>query len=104
MTTSAGPVGVDVETVRDCRWRRWRALVRTGRGGLAGRLPPTEQPVAFLRLWTFKEAVGKAYGVGLRGGGLRRTVGPLPALATRPRLTELPEAPGMTAVTVRLPT
>jgi hypothetical protein len=66
-----GPVGVDVESRRefeiDGMARRW--------------FDPTEvtwlyrQPDpldAFLRLWTAKEAVGKALGRGLRGSGLRR--------------------------------
>ncbi len=72
----AGPVGVDVETVRPLPWEqmagRWfsadeQAWLRD--------VPVDEQVRAFLRLWTYKEAVGKAYGSGLRGGGLRRTGG-----------------------------
>ncbi|WP_433162326.1 4'-phosphopantetheinyl transferase family protein [Kribbella sp. CA-247076] len=71
-----GPVGVDVEDVYP------RAV-----SGLAARwFDPSElewmarQPdelVAFLHLWTAKEAVGKALGLGLRRAGLRRCV-PLP--------------------------
>ncbi|MEH1016020.1 4'-phosphopantetheinyl transferase superfamily protein [Micromonospora sp. CPCC 206060] len=69
------PVGVDVE-------RPYRAAV----AGLAGRWfhpaevdwlgrqPPAGRPGSFLLLWTAKEAVGKALGTGLAGGGLRRRV------------------------------
>jgi 4'-phosphopantetheinyl transferase len=39
--------------------------------------PADARPAAFLLLWTAKEALGKALGTGLRGGGLRRRV-PLP--------------------------
>jgi 4'-phosphopantetheinyl transferase len=68
-----GPVGVDVESRRefeiDGMARRWfdpaevSWLYRQG--------DPLE---AFLRLWTAKEAVGKALGRGLRGSGLRRVM------------------------------
>ncbi|MBO4210778.1 4'-phosphopantetheinyl transferase superfamily protein, partial [Micromonospora echinofusca] len=69
------PVGVDVE--RPCR-----AAV----AGLAGRWfhptevdwldrrPEADRSGAFLLLWTAKEALGKALGTGLAGGGLRRRV------------------------------
>jgi 4'-phosphopantetheinyl transferase len=70
-----GPVGIDVEgptrpeVVRLAE--RWfdpdeAAWVRDQ--------PAAEQPTAFLLLWTAKEALGKALGTGLRGGGLRRRV------------------------------
>ncbi|MFI5489767.1 4'-phosphopantetheinyl transferase family protein [Micromonospora echinaurantiaca] len=74
----AGPVGIDVERRRElpalALARRWYAPGELA--WLAAR-PAPERAVDFLRLWTAKEAVGKALGVGLRGGGLRRPV-PVP--------------------------
>ncbi|MFG1891471.1 4'-phosphopantetheinyl transferase family protein [Micromonospora sp. NPDC049051] len=76
---AAGPVGVDVERCRAlpavALARRWYAPDEAD--WLAGR-PGDGQVADFLRLWTAKEAVGKALGVGLRGGGLRRRM-PVPA-------------------------
>jgi 4'-phosphopantetheinyl transferase len=73
-----GPVGVDVEVVRDlpvlALARRW--LTATETAWLEAR-PEPQRAAAFLLLWTQKEAVGKALGTGLRGSGLRRPV-PLP--------------------------
>ncbi|MEW2385487.1 4'-phosphopantetheinyl transferase superfamily protein [Micromonospora sp. NPDC047707] len=70
---AGGPVGVDAEWCRPLP-----ALGLAGRwydpaeaAWLAGRLPCGRER-DFLRLWTAKEAVGKALGTGLRGGGLRR--------------------------------
>jgi phosphopantetheinyl transferase (holo-ACP synthase) len=123
--STLGPVGIDVETIRDlpveamaARWfapEEARALAE---------LPPSERALAFLRLWTLKEAVGKALGIGLRGGGMRRPVGPLPPhpMAALPALgssvgrgrdcggrdhdgfvvDRLPHVPGVAAVTARL--
>jgi phosphopantetheinyl transferase len=72
----SGRVGVDIEPVRTVpaaelarRWFLPREALWVARQG-----SPDE---AFLRLWTAKEAVGKALGSGLRDGGLRRVV-PLP--------------------------
>ncbi|MFG3707173.1 4'-phosphopantetheinyl transferase family protein [Micromonospora sp. NPDC047670] len=68
-----GPVGVDVEWLRPlpavALARRWYAPAEAA--WLAGR-PADDRAADFLRLWTAKEAVGKALGVGLRDGGLRR--------------------------------
>ncbi|MER7420438.1 4'-phosphopantetheinyl transferase superfamily protein [Micromonospora peucetia] len=73
-----GPVGVDVERCRPLPApelaRRWYAPAEAA--WLAGR-PADGQAADFLRLWTAKEAVGKALGAGLRDGGLRRLM-PLP--------------------------
>ncbi|TCC41548.1 4'-phosphopantetheinyl transferase superfamily protein [Kribbella speibonae] len=68
-----GPVGVDLEE-REPRdfWglaERW-----FGAGELEWMAGEVDQLGAFLRLWTAKEAVGKALGIGLRGAGLRRVV------------------------------
>ncbi len=75
---AGGPVGVDVERVRPLPAlelaRRWYDPVEVA--WLAGR-PAAGVERDFLRLWTAKEAVGKALGVGLRGGGPGRRV-PLP--------------------------
>ncbi|MFG3698150.1 4'-phosphopantetheinyl transferase family protein [Micromonospora sp. NPDC047620] len=77
----AGPVGVDVERSRPlpalALGRRWYAPAEAA--WLAGR-PAGGRAADFLRLWTAKEAVGKALGVGLRDGGLRRRM-PVPAAA-----------------------
>ncbi len=67
------PVGVDVEVVRPLEWRplarRWMLVAEAE---WVAEQPASAQVEAFLRLWTYKEAVGKAYGFGLRGGGLQR--------------------------------
>ncbi|MEU1626456.1 4'-phosphopantetheinyl transferase superfamily protein [Streptomyces sp. NPDC020096] len=61
-------------------------------------MPALHQAAAFLWLWSAKEAIGKARGVGLRHGGARQRI-PLPAVwppaATSPRLTQVPGSPGM---------
>ena len=66
-----GPVGVDVESRREFEIngmaRRW--FDPTEVAWLYRQPDPLD---AFLRLWTAKEAVGKALGRGLRGSGLRR--------------------------------
>jgi 4'-phosphopantetheinyl transferase len=76
--SARGPIGVDVEVVRPVPAvelaRRWFAAEEAG--WVLGR-PEPERAAAFLWLWTCKEALGKALGTGLRGGGLRRPV-PLP--------------------------
>ena len=69
------PVGVDVEVLRPFDWRpvAGRFMTEGEVAWLDGLAEPDRLP-AFLHLWTAKEAVGKAYGTGLRGGGLRRAV------------------------------
>ncbi|MFG1620993.1 4'-phosphopantetheinyl transferase family protein [Kribbella sp. NPDC049227] len=73
----SGPLGVDVEDVHP---REVTALAQ--RWFDPAELQwMSEQPdhlIAFLHLWTAKEAVGKAVGQGLRNAGLRRRM-PLPA-------------------------
>jgi len=96
-TSPLAAVGVDVEAVQPLPAlelaRRW--LPATEAAWVEGQ-PPDRQVRAFLALWTVKEAVGKAYGTGLRGGGLRRDVGiPGPRLA--------PVAPDMVAATPPAP-
>lgn len=70
------PVGVDVEAVRRIPVgnlaRRW---LRAAEAEWIERREPDERIVAFLWLWTQKEALGKARGLGLAGGaGLSREV------------------------------
>ncbi|MFG1649772.1 4'-phosphopantetheinyl transferase family protein [Micromonospora sp. NPDC049275] len=85
-----GPVGVDVERVRPlpalALARRWFPPAESS--WLAAR-PEVGHAVDFLRLWTAKEAAGKALGLGLRDGGLRREM-PLPV---GPALRALPGHP-----------
>ncbi len=92
--TRALGVGVDAEAVRPldavALAERWftadeAAWVRA--------LPPGLRATGLLDLWTRKEAAGKALGLGLRAGGLRRPVGAPPpgASPASPRpLTPLP--------------
>ena len=90
------PVGIDIEVVRPLPARRLagRWMLPEESEWLATH-PPDERVGAFLRLWTYKEAVGKAYGTGLRGGGLRR---PMPVhRAVRPELRAIPGDPQMAA-------
>ncbi|MGC4838280.1 4'-phosphopantetheinyl transferase family protein [Micromonospora vinacea] len=79
----AGAVGVDVERIRPlpalALARRW--FPPTELAWLGDR-PEAGRTVDFLRLWTAKEAVGKALGRGLRDGGLRRLMPP-PGLPLR---------------------
>jgi 4'-phosphopantetheinyl transferase len=88
--TGLGPVGVDAETVRPlpalALAHRW--LSADEAQWLAAQ-PAAAHTAGFLLLWTQKEAVGKALGVGLRGGGLRRPMPPQSRQVTVPvSLTE----------------
>lgn len=80
----AGAVGVDVERIRPlpalALARRWFPPTELAR---LGDRPEAGRTVDFLRLWTAKEAVGKALGRGLRDDGLRRLMPP-PGLPLRP--------------------
>jgi 4'-phosphopantetheinyl transferase len=89
---SPGRVGVDVEITYP-----WRAAALAGfwfhpaeAAWLAER-PEQDRTAEFLRLWSAKEALGKALGTGLRQGGTRRRV-PL-GLAPGPAWTPLPGLP-----------
>ncbi|MFI5690389.1 4'-phosphopantetheinyl transferase family protein [Kribbella sp. NPDC051586] len=68
-----GPVGVDLEEVypRDVQRLAQR---RFSSEELAWTKQQPDGLVAFLELWTAKEAVGKARGLGLRQSGLRRAM------------------------------
>ncbi|MDF2269763.1 4'-phosphopantetheinyl transferase superfamily protein [Streptomyces coacervatus] len=87
-------VGVDVEAVRPldaiALAERWFTTVEAA---WVRALPPGLRATGLLDLWTRKEAAGKALGLGLRAGGLRRPVG-LPPPGTPPgsprSLTPLP--------------
>jgi 4'-phosphopantetheinyl transferase len=74
---------VDVERVRPLPAlgvaRRWFPPAELA---WLGDRPEAGRTVDFLRLWTAKEAVGKALGQGLRDGGLRRLMPP-PGLPLR---------------------
>jgi phosphopantetheinyl transferase len=82
--SQAGPVGVDVE---DHSAREVSALARRwfDPEELAWMRAQADELTAFLRLWTAKEAVGKALGQGLRNAGLRRRM-PLPISPDGPAL------------------
>jgi 4'-phosphopantetheinyl transferase len=98
----AGPVGIDLEgpagrevgrlaerwfDAEEASWLRER--------------PEAEQSTAFLLLWTAKEALGKALGTGLRGGGLHRRV-PLPPV-TDGSFQALPEGLWLAHPVLRAP-
>jgi 4'-phosphopantetheinyl transferase len=74
--SAAGPVGVDVEDVYP---REVAGLARRwfDPSELEWMARQPDELTAFLDLWTAKEAVGKALGLGLRTAGLRRRM-PLP--------------------------
>ncbi|MFJ9370913.1 4'-phosphopantetheinyl transferase family protein [Nocardia sp. NPDC101769] len=68
-------VGVDAEVVRrlnavalSTKWFSWQETQ------WISSLDPDLHDRAFLMLWTRKEALGKAFGDGLRSGGMRRPV------------------------------
>lgn len=65
-----GPVGADVETLERCRavWQDAAREFSPAEQALLAGLPPQDRPLAFARLWTAKEAVLKARGVGIVDG------------------------------------
>ncbi|MBB5983014.1 4'-phosphopantetheinyl transferase superfamily protein [Kribbella solani] len=98
--SSDGPLGVDLEELRPRDFQplvdRW--YTPQERDWL--RAQP-DQLIAFLRLWTAKEAVGKALGLGLHHAGLRREMpldaGPVES-APGLRLSYLPHEHAVLAV------
>jgi phosphopantetheinyl transferase len=90
--TMLGPIGVDLEPERE--------LPTAALSGHWFSIPEAEwvalHPNDFLPLWTLKEAVGKALGRGLRGGGLRRPM-PLPPPDSLTCLTHLVDGIVLTA-------
>lgn len=81
-----GPVGADIETLDRCR-AAWPEAVRlfapAERAALAA-LPEARRPLAFARLWTAKEAVLKARGIGLAAGLAEPDLSGLPDLEADP--------------------
>jgi hypothetical protein len=87
-------IGVDVEAIRplDAVTLAERWFTPDEASWLLA-LPSALRPVGLLDLWTRKESAGKAVGLGLAGGGLRRPVGsPPPGTlpGTARQLTPLP--------------
>lgn len=73
--TTAGAVGVDIEAHRP---RAFTAIAAWGFGEQERRLVEAGQAAAFYRIWTLREAIGKATGEGLARvtDGRDRCVGP----------------------------
>lgn len=70
-------VGVDVEVLRPVPAAGLARYWFTAAEAIwVAERPEAERSAAFLWLWTQKEAVGKALGIGLRDGGTRRAVLP----------------------------
>jgi 4'-phosphopantetheinyl transferase len=88
--TELAPLGVDIEVMRPVDAvslaRRW---FTTGEADWVNRQPGSLRERAFLWLWTCKEAIGKARGLGLRERGLRYPV-PIPPDWTRARTSLSP--------------
>jgi len=94
---AAGPVGVDVEVLRRlpviALARRWFTVAEAN---WVAAQPVHRRTRCFLTLWTGKEAMGKAIGDGLRGGGLRRPMPVVPAPHFTPNgelFVAVPETP-----------
>lgn len=100
--SAVGPIGVDIEPLRDvpalALSRRW--FDETEADWLAT-LPEGERSGEFLRLWTLKEATGKALGLGLRRGGMRRRVGPPDREGESDSPRALPYVPDVAATVFR---
>ena len=94
---AAGPVGVDIEVLRRlpviALARRWFTVAEAN---WVAAQPVHRRTRCFLTLWTGKEAMGKAIGDGLRGGGLRRPMPVVPAPHFTPNgelFVAVPETP-----------
>ena len=99
VVSTRAPVGVDIEVVRPLPAVELarRFMLAPEAEWVAGE-PEELRVLAFLWLWTHKEAIGKAYGTGLRQGGLRRPVPPprgWPSPVPSRRLRAIPGDPGM---------
>ena len=72
----AGPVGIDLEPLRELDWKPMLSMICTPEEASEVRqvIEVTRDITAFLRCWTTKEAVLKAAGTGMRGGAHRVTV------------------------------
>jgi 4'-phosphopantetheinyl transferase len=96
--TPLGPVGVDIERVRPldaCALaERWMSAADAG---WVRDRPAEARDAAALWLWTQKEAIGKARGRGLRGGGTRQAVSFEEPFSPAPRLRPVPGDPGLLA-------
>ncbi len=61
--TMAGPLGIDLETAQ--AGRAFDAIAAFGFGPAEARRAAKEGPVGFYRIWTLREAISKAEGLGL---------------------------------------
>lgn len=80
--SSRGRVGADIETLDRCRaaWKEASRLFAPAERAALDRLPAARRPLAFARLWTAKEAVLKARGIGLTAGLAEPDLSGLPDL------------------------
>lgn len=114
--TRAGPVGVDVQSLRPGQdpLRLARRFFDPSEADVIAALPPGVAAEAFLRAWTAKEAVVKALGVGIWGNtdrvvvdlephrGVRLLAAPGPVPADRWSLIEA-SVPAGTKAAVAIP-
>jgi 4'-phosphopantetheinyl transferase len=96
--STLAPLGVDAERIRPLPARQLaRRWLPPGEHDWVAGTPQRHQAEAFLLLWTAKEAIGKAYGVGLRGAGTHRPVPPPEGWPPPERLClrPVPDDPGL---------
>ena len=69
----SGPVGIDLEVVRDIAWEPMLAMISEAEeaGLIRQAVSAARGPTPFFRCWTAKEAILKAAGTGMRGGPRR---------------------------------
>jgi len=79
----SGNVGVDVERLRELKPSFESAAFSEKEKSLVDNLGATERNEWLLRFWCAKEAVGKAFGVGLKGGPQGQTVTRVDAVGGR---------------------